>query len=56
MQEVEKFPCPTCSRKIIVKYDKKGKPYIVCDDCGVQVFIRKREGIALMKSKIKNEW
>lgn len=28
-----------------------GKPYYVCDPCGVQVFIRREEGIARLREK-----
>jgi len=40
------FPCPVCASPRPVKQTKKAKPYIVCDPCGVQVFIRGPEGIA----------
>ena len=40
------FPCPVCSSPRPVKQTKKAKPYIVCDPCGVQVFVRGPEGIA----------
>lgn len=40
------FPCPVCSSPRLVKQTKKAKPYIVCDPCGVQVFVRGPQGIA----------
>lgn len=40
-----KFPCPVCTRALEVKLTKKEKPYLTCDPCGVQVFIRGPAGI-----------
>jgi len=39
------FPCPVCTEPREVRITKKGKPYLVCDPCGVQVFIRGPAGI-----------
>lgn len=39
------FPCPICKKKQTIKYTKKFKPYIICNSCGVQLFIRNKEGI-----------
>ena len=39
------FPCPTCGQKHGVRKDKNGKPYLVCDPCGVQMFVRGKQGI-----------
>jgi len=49
--EVEAFPCPLCNEYLPVKDDKKGKPYVMCPDCGVQMFIRYALGIERLKSK-----
>jgi hypothetical protein len=43
------FPCPVCRKMIRVRNTKNGKPYLICDGCGVQMFIRGREGIARFK-------
>lgn len=40
------FPCPVCTGAREVKLTKKRKPYITCDPCGIQVFIRGPAGIA----------
>jgi len=40
-----KFPCPVCARVLEVRLTKKNKPYVTCDPCGVQLFIRGPEGI-----------
>src|SRR5712691_5536259 len=39
------FPCPVCTIPREVRQTKKNKPYITCDPCGVQLFIRGPAGI-----------
>ena len=39
------FPCPLCGGGLEIKSSKKGKPYVVCDGCGVQMFVRNQQGI-----------
>ena len=39
------FPCPVCTQAREVRLTKKDKPYLVCDPCGVQVFVRGTSGI-----------
>jgi len=41
-----KFPCPVCAGVRPVRLTKKDKPYITCDPCGIQVFVRGPFGIA----------
>ena len=41
-----RFPCPLCGRGRDVRESKKQKPYVVCDPCGVQLFVRSPEGIS----------
>jgi transcription elongation factor Elf1 len=40
------FPCPVCTGPREVLMTKKDKPYITCDPCGVQVFVRGPAGIS----------
>lgn len=40
-----KFPCPVCGIALQVRQTKKQKPYIVCDPCGLQMFVRGASGI-----------
>jgi transcription elongation factor Elf1 len=40
------FPCPVCVDPREVRLTKKKKPYITCDPCGIQLFIRGPAGIA----------
>jgi len=39
------FPCPVCTEPREVRETKKSKPYLICDPCGVQVFVRGPAGI-----------
>lgn len=48
-----KLRCPICSAPLPVKKTRKGKPYVVCDDCGLQMFVRYEEGIQRLRAKIK---
>ncbi len=40
------FPCPVCAVPREVLLTKKRKPYLTCNPCGVQVFVRGPAGIA----------
>ena len=46
------FPCPVCAERREVRITKKKKPYITCDPCGIQVFIRGPAGIAAFQRLI----
>jgi transcription elongation factor Elf1 len=48
-----KFPCPVCTRPLEVRLTKKSKPYVTCDPCGVQLFIRGPEGIGEFRKLIE---
>ena len=45
MSEKTMFPCPVCTGPREVLLTKKRKPYLHCDPCGVQVFVRGPAGI-----------
>ena len=49
----KEFQCPICSENLEIRMDKHEKPYCICDDCGVQLFIRKLAGIKRLIAKIK---
>ena len=42
--EPKKIPCFLCGNQIEVKNTVKGKPYFICDPCGLQAFIRRAKG------------
>ena len=39
------FPCPLCGKALDVRQTKKKKPYVICDPCGVQMFVRGKAGL-----------
>jgi hypothetical protein len=39
-----RFPCPVCAEPREIRLTKNDKPYLICDPCGVQLFIRGRIG------------
>jgi len=50
------FPCPLCEKKLDIRISEKEKPYLVCEDCGIQLFIRKDAGIRKLKNKLNFWW
>lgn len=48
------WPCPVCGEGRDIRLSKKGKPYYVCSDCGVQVFVREDPGIGRMLEVLEN--
>jgi len=47
-----KIPCFLCSQELRQRKDKNDKPYFVCDPCGMQIFVRGRQGIENLKELI----
>jgi len=45
MAEKQLFPCCICGQGLEVRQTKKGKPYVICDPCGMQMFVRIESGI-----------
>ena len=48
------FPCPVCTGPREVLLTKKHKPYLHCDPCGVQVFVRGPSGIKEFSRLLQN--
>lgn len=42
--------CVVCREPLEVRLTKVGKPYAQCLDCGVQIFVRGRSGIARLRA------
>jgi hypothetical protein len=40
-----KIPCFLCTQELRIRKDKRNKPYFICDPCGMQIFVRGRQGI-----------
>lgn len=49
------FPCPLCGLSLIIRIARTQKPYCVCIDCGIQLFIRGKTGISRLQKIIENE-
>jgi hypothetical protein len=43
--EGKPFSCPLCGAALPIRMSVKGKPYCVCNDCGIQMFFRGKAGI-----------
>lgn len=46
------IPCFLCGVRLEMKTSKRGKPYFVCDPCGVQLFIRRHRGIERLQKLV----
>jgi len=61
VENKKRFPCPLCGQGLRVRQSKKGKPYVVCDGCGVQMFVRNEAGMRTFEkltaqAEVKNIW
>lgn len=43
--------CFLCGHTILLKKDKKGKPYFYCDNCKLRVFVGSNKGASLLLEK-----
>ena len=50
MADKDVFPCCLCGHKLDVRRTKKNKPYVICNGCGMQMFVRLSSGIRLFYS------
>lgn len=50
------FPCPLCDQELDIRIDKNEKPYVVCDDCQAQFFIRGENGIERLCEVVDRPW
>lgn len=49
---MQSLPCFLCERKLEQRTSKNGKPYFVCDSCGIQLFVRRKQGIEKLSKLI----
>jgi|SRR5579871_153644 DNA-directed RNA polymerase subunit RPC12/RpoP len=47
------LPCLLCGNKLEKRESKNAKPYFVCDACGIQLFIRRKQGIARLEELLR---
>jgi len=45
------LPCPLCGKRMGIRISKKSKPYCICFDCGMQLFVRNETGIDRLQRK-----
>lgn len=43
-----KFPCPVCKETKEIRINRRGKPFLRCDQCGVLLFVNRKRGIETM--------
>ena len=46
---VRRFPCPLCGQGLDERQTKKKNPYVICDPCGVQLFVRSKAGMRIFE-------
>ncbi|HUO17322.1 MAG TPA: hypothetical protein VMX38_20240 [Verrucomicrobiae bacterium] len=51
---MEFLPCFLCAAKLERRTAKTGKPYFICNPCGIQMFIRKQHGIRLLENLLRD--
>ncbi len=49
------FPCPVCNMSLRLKASRRGKPYCMCLECGIQIFFRGQAGIKRLWKMIRSE-
>ena len=45
MPDYPALSCPCCGEPMPPRPTQRGKPHYICDPCGVQLFVRRQEGI-----------
>lgn len=46
--EGQNWKCPVCFQDREIRLSKSGRPYVLCNECGVQCFVRGDVGIRKM--------
>jgi DNA-directed RNA polymerase subunit RPC12/RpoP len=49
-------PCPACGEQVDVTRTKSGKPYLSCEGCGYQGFVRGRKGVERFTARHGESW
>jgi uncharacterized Zn finger protein len=48
------FPCPLCGAGLPILRSKKDKPYCTCNSCGIQLFVRGKNGIKRLRKMARD--
>lgn len=46
--------CFLCCQGMPQRTSKRGKPYFVCDACGIQIFVRRKQGMEKLEAFFAN--
>jgi hypothetical protein len=46
----KEFPCFLCGTGLSILVSKTRKPYFICNSCGIQSFVRGKEGISRLRT------
>ena len=49
------IPCFFCKRDLDIRFTKKERPYTICNDCQIQLFIRGSEGFRRLVAFAKDQ-
>lgn len=47
------LPCILCGNKLEKRTDKNSKIYFVCNDCGTQFFVRRKQGMDRLENLLR---
>jgi DNA-directed RNA polymerase subunit RPC12/RpoP len=47
------IPCVLCGKDLEQRTTKNKKPYFVCDPCGTQFFVRRKQGIEKLEELVR---
>lgn len=50
------LPCLLCGEPLPVRIAKTKKPFFVCNDCGIQIFVRRPAGIGRLHRLLKQNF
>ena len=54
LDAVQMIPCFLCGNGLDVRKTKRGKPYFICDPCGLQAFVRREKGTSLLNKLLQS--
>ena len=55
MTSIPNVRCWLCGSPTEIRFSKKDRPYLVCEECGVQTFIRYQRAEELLAERVRLE-
>ena len=49
----EMVPCWLCGSPVEIKFSKRDKPYLICEECGLQTFVRHSKAESLLEARVR---